>query len=242
MHTSPFFWSFTDSMEGCTVAFISTLLMVLVAEMGDKTQLIAMAFAAKYRWSQVLLGVLIGSLLNHGLAVTVGTYLGSWLPMNLFSLGAAVLFLVFGLLAVRPEKPEDEESVDRVRFGPVATVALSFFLGEMADKTQLTVLTLSIEYRTPLLVLLGAVGGMMAANAPGIFFGDYLLRKIPARWLKLGSAFLFIFFAGHTLYEGLGGGLWMLALAAMIVLGAGTGAYAIWRQAGRGPVRERAAA
>lgn len=184
-------------------AFFSALFMVVVAEMGDKTQLIAMAFAARYRAPQVLWGVFIGSLLNHGMAVLVGTYLGEVVPLGLVSLGASLLFLVFGVLALRPEKEEAEEE-EQGRFGPVITVALSFFLGEMADKTQLTTLTLAVEHRLPLFVLGGAVLGMMAANSPAVLLGDWLFKRISQRTIRLCSAGVFLLFGLISLYESQG--------------------------------------
>ena len=181
-------------------AFVSALFMVVVAEMGDKTQLIAMAFAARYRAPQVLWGVFIGSLLNHGMAVLVGTYLGEVVPLGLVSLGAGLVFLVFGLLALRPEKEEAAEE-EHARFGPVATVALSFFLGEMADKTQLTTLTLAVEHRLPLFVLGGAVLGMMAANGPAVLLGDWIFKRVSQRTIRLCSAGVFLVFGLVSLYE-----------------------------------------
>lgn len=207
------------------MAYLSALLMVVVAEMGDKTQLIAMAFASRYRASHVLWGVLIGSLLNHGIAVMVGTYLGEVLPLGAISVSAGALFLLFGVMALKPDKPEDDQD-EPARFGPIATVALSFFLGEMADKTQLTTLTLSVEHRAPLLVLLGAVTGMMVANSPGIFLGEVLFRKLNPRLIRMGSAGVFLIFGAATLVESLGAGLWTALLIGTAVLAAGA---MLWR-------------
>ena len=202
-------------------ALITPLLMVVMAEMGDKTQLLAMTFAAKYPTRQVLLGVFLGALLNHGMAVGLGSYLGELVPLGLLGLIAGVLFLVFGLLALRVDK-DDDEGEPEARFGPVATVALSFFLGEMGDKTQLTTLTMAVQYRAPLMVLAGAVGGMMIANSPGILIGDKLLRKVSPRSLKRISAVVFVGFGFAQLYESLGAGprTWLILGAVAAVVGA----------------------
>ncbi|HYF75990.1 MAG TPA: TMEM165/GDT1 family protein [Symbiobacteriaceae bacterium] len=205
-------------------AFVAPLLMVVMAEMGDKTQLLAMTFAAKYRAPQVLLGVFIGSLLNHGMAVGLGSYLGELIPLDLLGIAAGFLFLLFGVLALRQDKDDDEEGQE-ARFGPVATVALSFFLGEMGDKTQLTTLTMAVQYTAPLMVLGGAVAGMMIANSPGILVGDKLLRKVSPRTLRLVSAAVFVGFGMVQLYETLGAGArtWAIlgASAAAVGLAAG---------------------
>jgi len=203
-------------------ALLTSLFMVVVAEMGDKTQLIAMAFAAKYRASHVLWGVLIGSLLNHGMAVAVGTYLGEVVPLNLVGLAAGALFIFFGVMALNGGNEQDEET-EKNRFGPIATVALAFFLGEMADKTQLTTLTMAVQFRTPLLVLAGAVSGMMVANSPGIFLGDFLFRRVPPRVIKLISAGIFLLFGYTELFERsavAGGGFTLMVMATVPVVGA----------------------
>ncbi|HWI62694.1 MAG TPA: TMEM165/GDT1 family protein [Symbiobacteriaceae bacterium] len=195
-------------------AFLTPLMMVVMAEMGDKTQLLAMTFAAKYPARQVLLGVFLGALLNHGMAVGLGAYLGEIIPLGLLGLLAGILFLVFGLLALRVEKEEDEEP-QAAKFGPVATVALSFFLGEMGDKTQLTTLTMAVQHKGALLVLAGAVSGMMIANSPGILVGDKLLRKVSPRTLRLLSSIVFVGFGLSQLYESLGAGTrtWLILSA-----------------------------
>jgi putative Ca2+/H+ antiporter (TMEM165/GDT1 family) len=196
--------------------------MVVVAEMGDKTQLIAMAFGAKYKASQVLWGVFIGALLNHGLAVLLGTFLGEYISLDFLGLAAGALFLVFGVMALKPDKDEDEDGV-MSRFGPIATVALTFFLGEMGDKTQLTVLSMAMQYRAPLSVLGGAVTGMMVADSPGVLVGDMLLKRIPPKAIKFGSAAVFIGFGMVTLFEHLGSSLrtWLILAGAAVAVALG---------------------
>jgi len=106
--------------------FIKSLLLVVVAEMGDKTQLLAMAMASKYKAGQVLMGVLIATILNHALAIAVGSYLSSIIPMNIVRIVAAVSFLIFGLWTIRGDKLDDEGN-KKVRFGAIVTVALLSF-------------------------------------------------------------------------------------------------------------------
>lgn len=219
-------------------AFVAPLLMVVMAEMGDKTQLLAMTFAAKYRTPQVLLGVFLGSLLNHGMAVGLGAYLGELIPLDLLGIAAGFLFLLFGVLALRQEKDEDEEGQEG-RFGPVATVALSFFLGEMGDKTQLTTLTMAVQYTAPLLVLAGAVSGMMIANSPGILVGDKLLRKVSPRTLRLISAVVFVGFGLVQLYESLGAGARTWAILAASAAAVGLAAALILRSQRQGAEASR---
>lgn len=166
---------------------------IFMAEMGDKTQLLAMAFAAKYPLKKVLVGVLIGSLLNHGIAVVLGNYLTQFIPIDAIQLIAAIAFIVFGLWTLKIEEEEEENATNR-GFGPIMTVAMAFFIGELGDKTQLTAITLSTSANYPLCILLGTVTGMVFTSAIGIIIGSRLGKRIPEIALKLGAAMIFLIF------------------------------------------------
>lgn len=180
--------------------FITALLLVVVAEMGDKTQLLAMAMAGKYKVRQVMLGVLVATILNHALAVAVGNYISSFIPMEIVSLVAGLSFLIFGLWTLRGDKLEDD-SQKKIKFGPVVTVGIAFFLAEMGDKTQLMTITISAESNFPLLVLMGTTAGMLVADGIGILGGAWMCRHIPDRYIKWGAGVIFLFFGSLTLYE-----------------------------------------
>lgn len=174
---------------------VQAFLFIIMAEMGDKTQMLAMAFATKYSLSKVLLGVFIGSSFNHGLAALLGTYLSDVIPINMIRLLAAVAFVGFGLWSLKIENDDDDEEEAGVsRFGPVLTVASAFFIGEIGDKTQLTVITLASQASYPLVILLGTVIGMVVTSALGVYIGSKLGKKIPEVSLKIGSATIFILF------------------------------------------------
>ncbi|MDT8715379.1 TMEM165/GDT1 family protein [Clostridium sp. 19966] len=181
-------------------SFIKALLLVVVAEMGDKTQLLAMAMASKYKVKQVLLGVLAATILNHAVAVLVGSYLSTVIPMGAVKLVAAVLFLVFGLWTIRGDKLEGEED-KKVKFGPIVTVAIAFFLAEMGDKTQLMTITIAAENKQPLFILMGTTVGMLIADGIGILFGAWMCRHIPEVYIKWGAGVIFMFFGSLTLYN-----------------------------------------
>lgn len=166
---------------------------IFMAEMGDKTQLLAMAFATKYPLKKVLAGVLMGSLLNHGLAVLLGTYLTQFIPLEIIQLVAAMAFVIFGLWTLKIDG-EEEENPSIKGFGPVLTVAMAFFIGELGDKTQLTAITLSTRGNYPLFILMGTVLGMVFTSAIGIFIGSKLGKAIPEVAIKIGAALIFIFF------------------------------------------------
>lgn len=180
--------------------FIKALLLVVVAEMGDKTQLLAMAMASKYKAKQVIMGVLVATILNHALAVAVGSYLSSVIPMNIVKIVAALSFLAFGLWTIRGDKLDDEED-KKVKFGPIITVAIAFFLAEMGDKTQLMTVTIAAENQHPLLILMGTTVGMLAADSIGILGGAWMCKHIPEVYIKWVAGIVFMFFGTITLYN-----------------------------------------
>lgn len=168
--------------------------------MGDKTQLLAMAFAARYSASKVLLAVFIATLLNHTLAVLAGHFLTVIIPMDVISLVAALSFIVFGLWTIRGDSLHGEDKRES-KFGPVATVGIAFFLAEMGDKTQLATVSLAVEYRNMEAVLAGTTLAMVAADAVGIIIGIVMRKHIPERAIKWFSAVVFILFGLSGIYR-----------------------------------------
>lgn len=184
-------------------ALIASFTMVFVGELGDKSQLLAMAFLCRFRAWQVMLGVTLATLLNQSIAVAVGTVLASVIPMNAVRIAAGISFLLFGLLTLRGEK-EEAESKHESRFGPVLTVVLTFFLAEMGDKTQLATLALAADLRSPAAVLAGATAGMVLADALAVLLGEYICKRVSPRIVHLVSACVFLVFGCITLYQALG--------------------------------------
>ena len=133
--------------------YLQAFALIFIAEMGDKTQIMAMAFATQYKIKQILIGVAIGAFLNHGLAIVLGSMLTKFIPIEALQLVAGVLFIAFGLLSLSIAE-EEEDDVSGKRYGAIFTVALAFFLGELGDKTQLTALTLSTQASLPFMTLL----------------------------------------------------------------------------------------
>ncbi|HPU21544.1 TMEM165/GDT1 family protein [Thermoclostridium caenicola] len=180
---------------------IRAFLLIFVAEMGDKTQILAMAFATRFPVGKVLLGIGLGAFLNHGLAVLLGSYLSQLVPINTIQMIAGAAFVGFALWTLKPEPEEDEEKETRFQFGPTATVALAFFIGELGDKTQLTAITLAADAGYPLMILAGTVSGMIATGALGIIIGKKLGDKIPELGIKFLAASIFMFFGLQKLYQ-----------------------------------------
>ncbi len=189
-------------MDGASVAFLFSLTAVVLAEMGDKTQLLAMAFAARYKALPVMIGVMIATVFNHGVAVAVGSYIAglSW-AQNWIQGLAAISFVFFGLWTLHGDTLNGEEN--RVgKFGPVVTVAIAFFIAEMGDKTQLATIALSAKFSVdPIFVLMGTTAGMLLADGIGVIVGVALGKKIPQRKVKLVSAAAFILFGFIGCYQ-----------------------------------------
>jgi putative Ca2+/H+ antiporter (TMEM165/GDT1 family) len=185
-------------------ALIASFIFVVLAEMGDKTQLLAMAFSAKYSAHKVLIAVFIATILNHALAVVVGHFLSAVMPMDIISFIASLSFVVFGLWTIRGDKLHGEDKKE-TRFGPILTVGIAFFLAEMGDKTQLATVSLAVEYRNMLYVLMGTTLGMVVADAIGIVVGVVMRKHIPERSIKWISAVIFILFGLSGVYKALHG-------------------------------------
>jgi putative Ca2+/H+ antiporter (TMEM165/GDT1 family) len=182
--------------------FLTSLAFVFLAEMGDKTQLLAMAFATRFRWQTVMLGVLAATAANHLFAVFVGNYLTNIIPLQYIKIAAAASFIIFGFWTIRGDKLKDEDK--RFNFSPLWTVMIAFFLAEMGDKTQLATVALAAEFNTIVPVWFGTTAGMMVADAVGIIAGIVLHKKIPEKQVKWFAALVFIAFGLGGMYDAIG--------------------------------------
>lgn len=182
-------------MEIELAAFFFSATTVVIAEMGDKTQLLAMAFALKYKWWKVMIGVFGATIINHGLAVALGSILGRIESTHVIIQAiASISFIIFGLWTLKGDKLGDETK-KASRFGPIITVAIAFFLAEMGDKTQLATIALAAKYSaSPFAILMGTTTGMVLADGFGIIVGVVLCKKIPERIVKIGAAVIFMIF------------------------------------------------
>ena len=182
-------------------SFVKALFLITVAEMGDKTQILVLAFAARLPVRDVLGGVLLGTLTNQTLAVTLGGAVLLIVPVVWVKLAAGLSFIGLGLWTLRGDRLSGSEGK---RFGhPLLTVAVSFFLAEMGDKTQLATAVLAAETRALLPVWLGSSLGMMMANALAVGGWSLLGRRLPERAMKIAVTILFVLFGVLLLREGL---------------------------------------
>lgn len=195
-------------------AFAVATVAVVLAEMGDKTQLLAMAFATRFRWQTVLWAVLVATLVNHLMAVAVGNVITQFLPMVWIKLAAALSFIVFALWTIRGDTL-DEERQTRPR-SPFWTVAIAFFFAEMGDKTQLMTIALAADEAVKMggtgwlaktmqivPVWMGTTCGMMIADAFGIVVGIVLHKHIPEKAVKWIAASCFAAFGLLGLHDAL---------------------------------------
>lgn len=180
--------------------FIQTFLLVFVAELGDKTQVMLMTLAAKYSIIQVLLGIFIGVTLNHGLAILIGEYIANIVNVDFLQIFAGIIFVIFGVLGLS-EDDEEEKREKIFKGGAVFTVATTFFLGELGDKTQLTAMTLSMEAKYHAIVLLGSVTAMIVVGLIGIIVGSTLTKHIPPYIIKIVSGVMFMLFGISKLFD-----------------------------------------
>lgn len=173
-------------------AWVAATAFVVLAEMGDKTQLLAMALACRFPWPVVLLGVFAATLGNHLLAVIAGTYATRIIPILYVQTAASASFILFGFWTLRGDRLEGED--ERFHFSPFWTVAVAFFLAEMGDKTQLATVALAADYQAVIAIWLGTTTGMLIADALAIWVGIVLGKRIPERIIKWLAALIFIFF------------------------------------------------
>ncbi|WP_421862219.1 TMEM165/GDT1 family protein [Parvibaculum sp.] len=187
-------------------AFLVSLGAVAIAEIGDKTQLLALILAVRFRapWS-VIAGIFVATIANHALAAFAGTLVASWLTPEILAWVLGLSFLLMGLWALIPDEPPSEEETKAAsRFGPLVATAVAFFLVEMGDKTQIATVALGARYEAVALVTLGTTLGMMAANVPVVLFGEAAAKRVPLGVMRLATAGLFIVLGLVALASALG--------------------------------------
>ncbi|MBX3632730.1 MAG: hypothetical protein ABS38_07725 [Acidovorax sp. SCN 68-22] len=178
--------------------------VVALAEIGDKTQLLAFLLAARFKkpWP-IVLGILAATLVNHGLAGALGAWITSALDPVWLRWGLGVSFLAMAVWTLVPDKIEDDEARVATRLGVFGATLVTFFLAEMGDKTQIATVALAAHYAAPLAVVAGTTLGMLIADVPAVFVGDKLASKIPMRLVHAIAAAIFALLGLFTL---LGGG------------------------------------
>ena len=172
--------------------FVSTAIVAL-AEMGDKTQLLALVLAARFRkpWP-IVLGILVATLANHGLAGALGAWVTTVVGPQVLRWILGVSFIAMAVWMLIPDKLDEGDADGAPRWGDFGTTLVAFFLAEMGDKTQIATVMLAAQYNAYLWVVAGTTLGMMLANAPVVWLGDRITRLVPIRVVHGVSAVIFL--------------------------------------------------
>jgi len=182
-------------------AFLVSTALVALAEMGDKTQLLAFVLATRLkRKGPIVLGILLATLANHFLAGWVGTWLAAVIEPRTLRWVVALSFFVFGIWALKPDKFE----ADRVYSiqGVFATTLIAFFLAEVGDKTQLATVALAARFESLVAVVAGTTLGMMIADVPAVWLGEVLAQRVNMKIVRWVAASLFVALGVATLLFG----------------------------------------
>jgi len=173
-------------------AFLISTGIVALAEMGDKTQLLSLVLAARFRkpWP-IVLGIFVATMANHGLAGAVGSWVTTVLGPDVLRLVLGVSFIAMAVWMLIPDKLDDEDTGSAPRMGVFLTTVVAFFLAEMGDKTQIATVMLAAQYQAWFAVVAGTTLGMMLANAPVVWLGDAITKRVSLRLVHLVSAVVF---------------------------------------------------
>ncbi len=179
---------------------VSSFFLIAIAEMGDKTQLVALSFATKYKPTKVLLGIFIGTIVVHLFSVIIGEKVSAFIPIFYLKILIGLSFIGFGIWTLRGDTCDGREKKGN-KLGPIATVAIAFFLAELGDKTQLATISLAARYHSFMGVWLGSTFGMVAADGIAIVVGIIAGKKLPEKLIKYVSTAIFIIFGTLIIIE-----------------------------------------
>ncbi|MDN3544918.1 TMEM165/GDT1 family protein [Kinneretia asaccharophila] len=175
-------------------AFLVSTGLVALAEIGDKTQLLAFLLAARFRRPlPICLGILIATLVNHACAGALGAWITTQLSPQVLRWGLGLGFVAMAIWTLIPDKlDEEEEGGGKLKLGVLGTTIVAFFLAEMGDKTQIATVAMAAQFKAFWAVVAGTTLGMMIANVPAVFLGDRLAGRIPVRLVHGVAALIFL--------------------------------------------------
>ena len=180
-------------------AFLSSTLAVAIAEIGDKTQLLALFLAARFaQKNAIIAGIFVATLLNHFVSAVFGVWVAQWVSPEMMKWIVGISFIAVGLWLLLPDKDDDEDS-KWLRYGAFGATLVLFFLAEIGDKTQIATILLAAKYQEMFWVLAGSTLGLMLANVPVVYLGEKLMRRIPARAVRIAACVLFCIMGALTL-------------------------------------------
>ena len=174
--------------------------VVALAEIGDKTQLLAFILAARFKKPvPIILGILCATVVNHGLAGALGAWITAMVTPEILRWVLGASFIGMAIWTMIPDKIEEEETQVAKRFGVFGATLVTFFLAEMGDKTQIATIAMAAHYANPLLVVIGTTLGMLIADVPAVFIGDKLASRIPMKLVHSIAAAIFALLGVATL-------------------------------------------
>ncbi|MGN6498002.1 MAG: TMEM165/GDT1 family protein [Tsuneonella sp.] len=185
-------------------AILTSAAVVALAEIGDKTMLLAIVLATRFRKPlPIILGILVATLANHGIAAFLGQSIAGLLAGPAFRFAVGLSFVAMALWTLVPDKLDEDEEPRPARFGAFLTTVVAFFLVEIGDKTQVATIALAAQFRNVLLVTAGTTLGMMLANVPAVYLGETIVQRVSLRLVRTIAALMF-----------LGIGVWVILEAA----------------------------
>lgn len=174
--------------------------VVALAEIGDKTQLLAFILAARFKKPlPIIAGILVATIFNHGLAGALGAWITVTISPDVLRWVLGLSFIGMAVWTMIPDEIEEEETTVARRFGVFGATLITFFLAEMGDKTQLATIAMAAHYATPLLVVIGTTLGMLIADVPAVFVGNQLATRIPMKLVHSIAAAIFALLGVATL-------------------------------------------
>ena len=173
-------------------AFLVSTGIVALAEMGDKTQLLSLVLAAKFRKpAPIVLGIFESTLVNHGLAGAVGAWVTSALGPDVLRWVLGLSFIAMAIWVLIPDKIDEDDAAAKPKYGVFLTTVVAFFLAEMGDKTQVATVMLAAQFHAWASVVAGTTLGMLLANAPVVLLGERVMQRLPVRAVHAVGALLF---------------------------------------------------
>jgi len=173
-------------------AFLVSTGIVALAEMGDKTQLLALILAVRFRKPiPIVMGIFVATIVNHGLAGALGAWLTQVIGPEILRWVLGASFIAMAVWMLIPDTIDDEEAGEEPRWGVFGTTVIAFFLAEMGDKTQIATVMLAARFDAYYWVVAGTTLGMMLANVPVVYLGERMTRLVPMRVVHIVSALVF---------------------------------------------------
>lgn len=185
-------------------SFFFPLGIVALSEIGDKTQLLALLLAARFRRPvPIILGILAATLANHFVAGAIGNWVASFFSPVTLSWILAACFLAVAVWTLIPDKLEDDDDSIFKKYGPFVATFIAFFLAEMGDKTQVATVMMAAQYPSLWLVVAGTTIGMLLADVPVVFLGNFSADRLPLKLIRILAALAFTVMAIFAVYKGL---------------------------------------